>query len=292
MGKKLLSLTLALCLVLMALSGCWGNDDSSSSSSNTSSSSSSSSSSSNSMNDSSSGIMDGSDSMMDGSSDMTDSSNSMNSDSSMGDSSQNSKPAMAGTNSWETVLVNSQNPLPEDFTVDTVKIKGYEKEFDARAVDALNQMLADAEKAGHKCFLVSAYRSVSYQKGLFNRKVQSYLDQGYTQAEAEAAAATWVARPGTSEHNLGLAADIVSGDWYTYNNDLTEEFENTDAFTWLYANCASYGFVLRYPKDKTELTGISYEPWHYRYVGKQAAAYIMQNKICLEEFKALSIKIN
>lgn len=286
MAKKLLSLTLALSLVLMALAGCWWNDDSSSSSSNTSSSMGSSSLGQSSSSDS---MLNSSDnSMGDSSSGMTDSSNSMNSDSSMSDSSQNSKPAMAGTNSWETVLVNSQNPLPDDFTVETVKIKGYEKEFDARAVDALNQMLADAEKAGYKCFLVSAYRSVSYQKGLFNRKIQSYLDQGYTQAEAESAAAKWVARPGTSEHNLGLAADIVSGDWYTYNNDLTEEFENTEAFAWLYENCANYGFVLRYPKDKTDITGISYEPWHYRYVGKLAAEYMMQNKICLEEYKASS----
>ncbi len=202
------------------------------------------------------------------------------------DENSSSTVANATTNqNWSTILVNAQNPLPEDFKVEVCAIKGYpEREFDKRAVQSLENMLQDAEKAGCKAYLVSSYRSVSYQKSLYKRKVNSYLDQGLTQQQAEQNASTWVAKPGTSEHNLGLAADIVSGDWYTYNSDLTQEFENTDLFAWLNENADKYGFILRYPEDKTQLTGVNYEPWHYRYVGIDAAKFIKQNKICLEEY--------
>ena len=100
----------------------------------------------------------------------------------------------------------------------------------------------------------------------------------------EEEAAKWVAIPGTSEHNTGLATDIVSSDWYTYNSDLEQSFEETDTFKWLYEHCADYGFILRFPKGKESVTGIVYEPWHYRYVGKDVAKYIMENDLTLEEF--------
>ena len=90
--------------------------------------------------------------------------------------------------------------------------------------------------------------------------------------------------PGTSEHNTGLAADIVSADWYSKHSDLTADFEDTPEFEWLYAHCADYGFILRYPPDKSATTGIGYEPWHYRYVGKEAASAITQSSLCLEEW--------
>lgn len=190
----------------------------------------------------------------------------------------------AASASWELTLVNAGHTLPDDFTVETRKIAGYEKEFDVRAVEYLEAMMADAKAAGYPLHLVSAYRSVSYQKGLYQRKVQYYLDSGLGQAEAEAEAATWVARPGTSEHNLGLAADIVSGDWYVNHSDLTQDFEQTPQFEWLYEHCAEYGFVLRYPKGKETVTGVVYEPWHYRYVGQKAAAEMMKDGLSLEEY--------
>lgn len=184
-----------------------------------------------------------------------------------------------------TVLVNSAHPLTEDYKVSTVEIPGTSgKLFDERVIDKLTRMLDDARQAGYPLYVVSTYRTIEYQKGLFNRKVQEYLNMGYEQSAAEEEAGKWVAVPGTSEHNLGLTADIVSTTWYNDHSDLTEEFENTDHFKWLYEHCADYGFILRYPKGKESVTGIVYEPWHYRYVGEEAAKYIMENGITLEEF--------
>ena len=117
-----------------------------------------------------------------------------------------------------------------------------------------------------------------------------YLGQGYTQELAEQQAARWVAAPGTSEHNLGLAADIVSADWYQNNDDLTGAFEETPEFAWLSQHCVEYGFVLRYPADKTTLTGVEYEPWHYRYVGVEDAQKIMAAGLCLEEYLGVAEK--
>ena len=145
-------------------------------------------------------------------------------------------------------------------------------------------MLHDAEQEGCKLYLVSGYRSIGRQRALFQIKTESFVKQGLALEQAEQEAARWVARPGTSEHNLGLAADIVSADWYTTHNDLTEDFEQTPAFAWLKANCAEYGFILRYPKDKEAVTGVSYEPWHYRYVGQEAAKQIILTGITLEEY--------
>ena len=193
--------------------------------------------------------------------------------------------AAAMTEAWELRLVNASHPLPDGFNVETRAISGYEnRRFDARAADALEAMLDGAEQAGYQLYLVSAYRSVERQTALFNRKVQAYCSEGMPQEEAEKQAARWVARPGTSEHNLGLAADLVSANWYSAHNDLTEEFEQTPHFAWLQAHCAEYGFILRYPKGKEIVTGVSYEPWHYRYVGKEAAAAIMAAGQTLEEY--------
>ena len=184
-----------------------------------------------------------------------------------------------------TVLVNVWHPLTEDYKVETAEIPGTGgKLFDVRVIDKLQAMLNDAKRAGYPMYVVSTYRTIEYQRGLYNRKVQEYLNAGYDEQTAKDEAAKWVAIPGTSEHNLGLTADIVSSTWYNYNNDLTEAFEETDHFKWLYRHCAEYGFILRYPKGKESITGIVYEPWHYRYVGEEAAKYIMENEMCLEEF--------
>ena len=192
-----------------------------------------------------------------------------------------------GEEQWALVLVNGSHPLPEDFLPDVTAVAHYpDRKFDCRAVGALNALLADAEKAGHPLYLVSTYRSVSYQKGLFTRKTNFYKNKGFSQPEAEKQAALWVARPGCSEHNLALAADIVSKNWYSSHSDLTGDFANTPEFKWLFENCASYGFILRYPEGRSEVTGVEYEPWHYRYVGKKAAAEIMSQNTTLEEYTA------
>ncbi|MBE6878339.1 MAG: D-alanyl-D-alanine carboxypeptidase family protein [Ruminococcaceae bacterium] len=193
--------------------------------------------------------------------------------------------------SWSTMLVNQWSYMPEGY-VPEVRPVVYEgvsplnNQFDVRAAEALEQMLADARAAGYNMYLVSAYRSHDYQVNLFNRKVNEYKALGYDDTEAYNQASQWVAIPGTSEHCTGLAADIVSSTWYNHNSDLTHDFEETEHFDWLYSHCADYGFILRYPKNREATTGITYEPWHYRYVGVEAAKYIMENNITLEEFCA------
>jgi len=189
------------------------------------------------------------------------------------------------------MLVNVWNYMPEGYVPEVREISyqgvsPLNNKFDVRAADALELMLADARAAGYNMYLVSAYRTHEYQVSLYNRKVNEYLNMGYDEETAKSEASQWVAIPGTSEHCTGLAADIVSSTWFNYNADLTHDFEETEHFDWLYEHCADYGFILRYPKGKEAVTAITYEPWHYRYVGVEAAKYIMENGITLEEFHA------
>ena len=188
---------------------------------------------------------------------------------------------------WALALVNASHPLPEDFALQTKAIPGYDSRmFDARAAGALEQLLDAAAEEGCPLYLVSAYRSIARQKALFLRKTNYYKAEGLNQQQAEAEAAKLVARPGTSEHNLGLAADMVSADWYSTHDDLTAEFDATPAFAWLQKNAARFGFVLRYPKGREARTGVDYEPWHWRYVGPTAARRMNAAGQCLEEYLA------
>ncbi len=180
---------------------------------------------------------------------------------------------------WTMVLANYANPLPENWTVDVEKVQG-KYEMDVRCAAAMRQMIADAKADGITLQLCSAYRDIDTQKRLFTNKVNEYLNRGYSQEEAEEITATIIAVPGTSEHHTGLAADIVTP---SYQN-LNAGFDKTDAYAWLSKNCYKYGFVLRYPEDKQDITKIIYEPWHYRYVGLEAAQIIWENGYCLEEF--------
>jgi len=177
------------------------------------------------------------------------------------------------------ILVNGDNLLPEDFDVDLSKSENG-KYVDSRIVDSLEQMLADCREAGHSPLLISAYRSVDYQTGLYQRQIQKYLDKGYSQDDAEAEAAKWVAIPKTSEHHTGLAVDITDSSYTTLNSSQAD----TDTQKWLLANHQNYGFILRYPSDKEDITKIVYEPWHYRYVGIDVAKQITDQNICLEEY--------
>ena len=138
------------------------------------------------------------------------------------------------------------------------------------------------KSAGSKAVVVSAYRSNSYQAGLYERRIQRFMDQGYSREEAEIEAAKRVAVPGTSEHELGLAMDIVDVNY----QKLDKQQEDTPAQKWLMANSWKYGFILRYPNEKSDVTGIIYEPWHYRYVGKELAREIYESGLCLEEYFA------
>lgn len=150
--------------------------------------------------------------------------------------------------------------------------------MDQRAAESYRKMLADG--AAYDIRGVSLFRPQSLQESLFNREVNKWKGQGYGQKEAEQKANTIVKRPGYSEHNTGLAADVGGSGNYSLN----QNFENTDAYRWLIAHCADYGFILRFPKDKEEITGVIFEPWHYRYVGTEAAKEIMSRGLCLEEY--------
>lgn len=176
-------------------------------------------------------------------------------------------------------LVNYDNLVPEDWQVDLVELNNGHS-VDRRMYEALQLMLNDARSEGLKPLICSSYRSNEKQTQLYKSKVKEYLRQGYSRSEAEDKAAFWVARPGTSEHQLGLAVDIVS----TSNQRLDKSQENTDEQKWLMKNCYKYGFILRYPTSKSSVTGVGYEPWHYRYVGKTHAKKIYELGICLEEY--------
>lgn len=182
---------------------------------------------------------------------------------------------------WNLILVNDWNAIDEAY-VATIPFEDYNAtwQFDGRALPQLNQMVEAANVAGCDIWGQSLYRDYETQKVLYWRQVDELLAQGKGQEEAETEAATIVKRPGTSEHNSGLAVDFECSEF----QDLDEEFENTTAFAWLMDHCAEYGFILRFPKDKENITGVIYEPWHYRYVGVDAAKEIMSRKICLEEY--------
>ncbi|MEG2074506.1 MAG: M15 family metallopeptidase [Angelakisella sp.] len=172
------------------------------------------------------------------------------------------------------MLVNPTNKIPEGFEPDVTEMgNGYK--YDRKALVAYNAMNKAAKADGISLWVVSAYRTTEKQTTNFNNKLKEFEAMGYTAEQAYAATANIIAVPGTSEHSLGLALDL---------NSLETSFENTKTFKWLISHCADYGFILRYPKDKTDITDIAYEPWHYRYVGSNHAKLIMEKGICLEEY--------
>ena len=188
---------------------------------------------------------------------------------------------------WKLRLINKTNLLTQDITSELGNITSDTK-VDARCLPELKAMVAAAKKDGINFHFVSGYRTLNYQKNLFERNVNNAMkNEGLTRAKAEEIVSGYSAPPGTSEHCLGLAVDIVNAGWFEEYNNLNENFEKTDAFKWLFANSAEYGFVLRYPKDKVQITQINYEPWHYRYVGKDNALLIKQKGYCLEEYVKL-----
>ena len=184
-----------------------------------------------------------------------------------------------GPDGVQILLVNPWNYLPENYEAETVDINGWQY-VDIRCYDALMQMLDDCRTAGLSPYVASAYRTHGDQIYLYNNKIQRLINQGYSEAEAKVLAGTVVAVPGTSEHELGLALDLVDN---SYRN-LDEAQENTAVQKWLMKNSWKYGFILRYPSNKSDITGIIYEPWHYRYVGKSAAKEIYESGLCLEEY--------
>ena len=183
---------------------------------------------------------------------------------------------------WRLVLVNKQHSIPEDYEMYLGSIstsKGVMK-CDERIIPDLMAMLQAADDEQIHLNIVSPYRSEARQEYLFNRKVSTYIRQGKSYMEAYTLAAQAVTIPGSSEHQIGLALDIVGGGYSLLN----EGFADSVAGKWLAEHSYEYGFVVRYPKGKEQITGIEYEPWHFRYVGKVAAMQMVQKDLCLEEF--------
>ena len=178
-------------------------------------------------------------------------------------------------NEWQYVLANRDNLLEKDFKPELTALENGHY-FDSRAVDALKAFLQGARDAGLTTYLTSSYRSYATQESLFNNKVAQYGGD-------KEAAARIVAIPGSSEHQTALAADIVDK-YYQYMN---ESLADTALSKWMKEHCHEYGFILRFPEDKQDITQIMFEPWHFRYVGVEAATYIMEKGLCLEEFVAL-----
>ena len=174
---------------------------------------------------------------------------------------------------WNLVLVNRANPVPEDWSVEPVTLDNGQI-VDQRIYEPLMEMFAAARSVNTDVLPIveSGYRSVEKQRELFEQKRAELMQQGYSEAGAAAETEKWITPPGTSEHQLGIAVDIAGAVYAIY--------------PWLQENSWQYGFILRYPPDKTAITGISGEEWHYRYVGPEAAAEMHEKNLCLEEYLA------
>lgn len=185
---------------------------------------------------------------------------------------------------WYLKLVNNTYVLPPSFTPPAVREIQDGQYFDSRATDALNRMLDAARAEGYTVYIGTGYRPYRTQATLFYGKASQIAWGGAVEyAEAEELARQTVAYPGTSEHQLGLAVDILDAPDTRMDADALEDLP---LYVWLRAHCVDYGFIPRYPRAKQDLTGW-FEPWHYRYVGETAARYILENGLCLEEFIAL-----
>lgn len=180
---------------------------------------------------------------------------------------------------WNLLLINKQHTIPDDYEFTLGVIKGSMR-CDERIIEPLTQMFAAAKEDGVNLVVCSPYRDLARQEYLFDRKMKGFIKSGMSYMDAYKTASITVTVPGASEHQVGLAVDIISD---TYSA-LDEGFADTPAGQWLAEHSWEYGFILRYPLGKEEITGIQYEPWHFRYVGVDAAQIITRDGITLEEF--------
>lgn len=176
---------------------------------------------------------------------------------------------------WNLTLVNADNPVPDTWTVELKQLDGGQA-VDSRIYPELQAMFDACRAAGLKPMVKTSYRTYEDQKDMLILKYRQYKNSGSSHSDAQAQALKVAAYPGYSEHQLGLAVDIDSADTQTCSNE--------SVWDWMKRHCQEYGFIWRYPAVKTQITGISNEDWHFRYVGKEAATYIMENQLCLEEY--------
>lgn len=193
----------------------------------------------------------------------------------------NNTEVLAGNeDGWSLILVNEEHPLASDYVPQEMVEVESERSVDVRIMEDLQQMLDDAAAEGLSMYVASAYRSYEQQWDVFNATMQDWISQGYQPLDAYAETEKSVAVPGTSEHATGLAVDIIASEYEALDDQQGETAEQQ----WLMEHCWDYGFILRYPPEKADVTGIIYEPWHYRYVGKEAAKEIHEKNITLEEY--------
>lgn len=186
---------------------------------------------------------------------------------------------------WKYILVNELHPLSRDFEPQVVKTYDGQR-VDERIKDALETMIDDAKKDGMNLLICSSYRDYKKQDSLMDKSIAKYVGRGMTYTEAFFKTKEQIALTGASEHHTGLAVDIVGKS----HQSLDSAQADTKEAKWLNEHAVEYGFILRYPKDKEEQTMIYFESWHYRYVGKEAAAFMKENNLCLEEFVELAQK--
>lgn len=178
------------------------------------------------------------------------------------------------------ILVNYNHPIPDEYKPDLVQTQYFNQKIDKRAAKPLKQMVEACRKAGHESLPCSGYRSKEEQVQILEEKVQEYQNIGYSREDAEKEARKWITEPGESEHHTGLAMDIIDLDYQI----LDEKQKDTATQQWLMEHCWEYGFILRYPADKKDITHIDSESWHYRYVGKEHAKRMHDTGLCLEEY--------
>lgn len=179
--------------------------------------------------------------------------------------------------SWELVLVNRENPIDEDFVPQLEAVAG--EQIDKRIYKAFTDMTAAAQKAGIELVLCSGYRDRETQNKLFEDQVRKWRESGLGPEASVAKTQEYLQPPGASEHHTGLAVDLLSSGF----TSMDESFAETEAYAWLKEHCTEYGFIERYIKDKESITGVKWEPWHYRYVGPENAKKIAESGKCLEE---------
>ncbi len=180
---------------------------------------------------------------------------------------------------WHLTLVNSGYRIPDSYTPDLVYVCGSGERLDRKVAEHYEKMYNAALQDGVTLTPCSGYRSYETQERNYNRKIEFFEGQGYSHDEAKVKAATIIMPPGSSEHNLGYAMDIVCVD---------EWFEDTAEFKWLQENAADYGFIMRYPEDKQDITKVIYEPWHWRYVGVETAKALKDSGLVLEEYMGVA----
>lgn len=192
-------------------------------------------------------------------------------------------PEDASSTDWNLILVNRENPLPEGYETNLVEVEP-QKEIDERIVEPFQNWVAAAKEAGHQLYFASGYRSVERQQNNYDRSVNNYMKEGYSEAEAIEKTEEYIAVPRSSEHHTGLAIDVVDQEWIASGKGLIPEYDTQPSQHWLEETMADYGFILRYPEGTSDLTGINYESWHFRYVGKENAQYIVEQGLVLEQY--------